>query len=49
MDFNMEKQGINRSEIVYEGSVEQPVDCDVTLPDYCPDIMRILRVPLLPA
>lgn len=48
MDFNMEKQGINRSEIVYEGSVEQPVDCDVTLPDYCPDIMRILRCTITP-
>ncbi len=43
MDFNMEKQEINRIELVYEGSAEQPVDCDVTLPDYCPDIMRILR------
>lgn len=48
MDFNMEKQGVNRSEIVYEGSAEQPVDCDVTLPDYCPDIMRILRCTITP-
>lgn len=48
MDFNMEKQGINRIEAVYEGSVEQPVDCDVTLPDYCPDIMRILRCTITP-
>lgn len=48
MDFNMEKQEISRSEIVYDGSVEQPVDCDVTLPDYCPDIMRILRCTITP-
>ncbi len=48
MDFNMEKQGVNRMEIVYEASAEQPVDCDVTLPDYCPDIMRILRCTITP-
>lgn len=48
MDFNMEKQGVNRMEIVYEASAEQPVDCDVTLPDYCPDIMRILRCIITP-
>lgn len=44
----MEKQGVNRMEIVYEASAEQPVDCDVTLPDYCPDIMRILRCTITP-
>lgn len=48
MDFTTEKQAINRSELVYEGSAEQPIDCDVTLPDYCPDIMRILKCTITP-
>ena len=27
----------------YDTFVEQGVDCDITLPDYCPDVMRILK------
>lgn len=30
-------------EILYDNFAEQGIDCDITLPDYCPDIMRILK------
>lgn len=30
-------------EILYDNFAEQGIDCDIALPDYCPDIMRILK------
>ena len=30
-------------EIIYEGSCEQAIDTDIVLPDYCPDIGKILK------
>ena len=29
-------------------AIEEPVDIDVTLPDYCPDIEKILKCTLVP-
>lgn len=31
------------NEVFYDGVTEQPVDTDFTLPDYCPDIGKILK------
>lgn len=46
MDYTNEKIGyLNR---LYEGSCEQNVDCDITLPDYCPDISRVIKCCILP-
>lgn len=28
---------------IFEGSCEQAVDCDITLPDYCSEILRVLK------
>jgi hypothetical protein len=30
-------------EIIYDNFAEQGIDCDIAMPDYCPDIMRILK------
>lgn len=36
-------------ENVYDSSAEQTIECDITLPDYCPDIQRILRCRVTPS
>ena len=43
MEFNTHKDCINVCETKIVGSAEYPVDCDITLPEYLPDIVRILR------
>ena len=35
-------------DVVYSDSVECPVDCEYFLPDYCPDIQKILKCISLP-
>ena len=39
---------ITTDEVVYEGLAEQGVELDYLLPDYCPDIFRIIRCCLIP-
>lgn len=34
------------AEVFYDNTVEQGIDCDISLPDYCPDIVRILKCSL---
>lgn len=48
MDYTMNRDTLTTSEVVFEGSQEQPVDIDFTLPDYCPDIQRILKCQIYP-
>lgn len=48
MDFNVNKEQLSCCETVPQGSAEYSVDCDITLPEYLPDIMRILRCLILP-
>ena len=43
MELNLQRQTVTVNEAVYSGAVEQPLECDVLLPDYCPDIQKILR------
>ncbi len=43
MDLNFDNEQICSCRIVREAKAEQNVDCDMTLPDYCPDIKSILR------
>lgn len=43
MEPNITKQTVVVHDMVYEGSLEQPAESDVLLPDYCPDIVKILR------
>lgn len=48
MDFAIARETITTNENVYKGNVQQAIDCDVTLPEYCPDILRILKCQLIP-
>ncbi len=43
MDLNLQMQAVHIYDTVFDGVVEQPLECDVLLPDYCPDIQKILR------
>ncbi len=48
MDYSMDKQTISVKEIIFDGCQEQSVDLDFALPDYCPDIQRILKCQVYP-
>ena len=48
MDFNVHKENISVCETTFQGNAEHAVDCDVTLPEYLPDIVRILRCSAVP-
>ncbi len=48
MNFNKEKQKIGFWEAVFESTAEQSLDADINLPDYCPEIQRILKCSVTP-
>lgn len=48
MEFNTHKDCISVCETHPQGSAEHPIDCDITLPEYLPDIVRILRCSAVP-
>lgn len=43
MGIELTTKSIGTEKIYFDGCAEQGVDCDISLPDYCPDIMRILK------
>lgn len=43
MELMVNKQAVTINETVYDGTAEQPIECDFMLPDYCPDIVKVLR------
>lgn len=48
MECNVLRKSILANETIYEGAGEQPIDVDLTLPDYCADIGKILKCRALP-
>lgn len=48
MEFNTRTQDISVRETAYAGGAEQAVDSDITLPEYFPDIVRVLKCELKP-
>lgn len=48
MDYMLSREAMAASETIYDGCQEQPVDLDISLPDYCPDIQRILKCQVYP-
>ncbi len=43
MEYSVSRGEIGINEIVLDTSSEQPIDIDFILPDYCPDIQKILK------
>lgn len=43
MSIELTSSEIGSTEILHSSFSEQGIDCDISLPDYCPDIMRILK------
>lgn len=48
MEFNLLKDSVNFCESVVGGSGECAVDCDITLPEHLPDMVRILKCNCIP-
>ena len=48
MEYTLNRQAVTVNEVVFDSVQEQPVDLDVTLPDYCPDIQKILKCQIYP-
>ncbi len=48
MEYHLTKRQLQRAEYAQNPAAEKPVDVDLTLPDYCPDIERILSCGLIP-
>lgn len=48
MQLNVIKQEIGLDESINKSTLEQNIDADITLPDYCADIQRILKCAVIP-
>lgn len=48
MNYDVNKQKISVRSLSFEGCQEVPVDLDFSLPDYCPDIQKILSCKISP-
>ncbi len=48
MNLNCQTAKLGFCETVYESAAEQSLDADISLPDYCPEIQRILKCTVCP-
>ena len=48
MELELNKEPVFVSEVVFDGQTEQGVEFDYVLPDYYPDIFKILKCTLTP-
>ena len=48
MEQKILKTDVFANEIIYSASCEQAIDVDFTLPDYCPDILKIFKCQSVP-
>lgn len=49
MDYKLNREALTSAEVIFDGCQEQPIDLDFSLPDYCPDIQRILKCQVYPS
>jgi hypothetical protein len=48
MDLKLNRETVPAAEMIYDGIQEQSVELDYILPDYCPDIFRLIRCETIP-
>jgi len=48
MELMVNKETVAINEVVFDGASELPIESDFMLPDYCPDIVRVLKCNLEP-
>ena len=48
MELKLTRQPLFINDVLIDQNVEQPIECDALLPDYCPDIVRILKCSVAP-
>lgn len=49
MDFKINRETVSAAECIYEGLQEQGIELDYILPDYYPDIFRLVRCEVNPS
>ena len=47
MEERIIKTSVFFNDTLFNETAEQPIDVDLTLPDYCPDISKIFQMPSL--
>ena len=48
MEFKLNREAVPAEEIIYNGIQEQGIELDYILPDYYPDIVRLIRCNVIP-
>lgn len=48
MEINVNTKTIYINDTIFENSSDEAVECDVTLPDYCPDVKKIMKCAVSP-
>lgn len=48
MDFKLNRETVPAAESIFDGIQEQSLELDYILPDYCPDIFRLVRCDTVP-
>lgn len=48
MDYNVSEEMISVCETIFDGVLEQSVELDYLLPDYCPNVFKVLRCTVTP-
>ncbi len=48
MNYDVSSEKLSAGKLVFEGCKEVPIDLDFSLPDYCPDVQKILKCRVFP-
>ena len=48
MELKLSRETVPAAEVIFDGVQEQSVELDYILPDYCPDIFRLIRCDVTP-